>query len=172
PEKDVDCFNPINVAKIAEGDISGFAPCTPTAAMELLKYYNIELNGKKAVVIGRSLVVGKPMAFLLLGEDATVTICHSKTENLEQVASEADILIAAIGRAKMITDKFVKEGAVVIDVGINVDSQGNICGDVDTDMCRNKAAFITPVPAGVGSVTTAVLAKHVLKGCLIANNLI
>jgi len=172
PAKDVDCFNPINVAKIAEGDISGFAPCTPTAAMELLKYYNIELKGKKAVVIGRSLVVGKPMAFLLLGEDATVTICHSKTENLDQVASEADILIAAIGRPKMITDKFVKEGAVVIDVGINVDSQGNICGDVDTDMCRKKAAFITPVPAGVGSVTTAVLAKHVLKGCLLANKLI
>lgn len=172
PEKDVDCFNPMNVAKIAEGEISGFAPCTPTAAMELLKYYYIELKGKKAVVIGRSMVVGKPMAFLLLGEDATVTICHSKTENLEQVASDADILIAAIGRPKMITDKFLKEGAVVIDVGINVDSQGNICGDADTDMCREKAAFITPVPAGVGSVTTAVLAKHVLKGCLIANNLI
>lgn len=165
PEKDVDCFNPANVAKIAEGDKTGFAPCTPTAAMEILKHNNIELKGKRAVVIGRSMVVGKPMALLLLGEDSTVTICHSKTHELPKVAAEADILIAAIGKSKMITDEYVKEGSVVIDVGINVDADGNLWGDVDTDKCKDKAAFITPVPAGVGSVTTAVLAKHVLKAC-------
>lgn len=165
PEKDVDCFNPANVAKIAEGDKTGFAPCTPTAAMEILNHNNIELKGKSAVVIGRSMVVGKPMALLLLGEDSTVTICHSKTHELPKVAAEADILIAAIGKSKMITDEYVKEGSVVIDVGINVDAEGNLWGDVDTDKCKDKAAFITPVPAGVGSVTTAVLAKHVLKAC-------
>jgi methylenetetrahydrofolate dehydrogenase (NADP+)/methenyltetrahydrofolate cyclohydrolase len=165
PEKDIDCFNPANVAKIAEGDKTGFAPCTPTAAMEILKYNNIELKGKRAVVIGRSLVVGKPMALLLLAEDATVTICHSKTSELSKVAAEADILIAAIGKARMITEDFVKRGAVVIDVGINVDADGKLCGDVDTEKCQDKASLITPVPAGVGSVTTAVLAKHVLKAC-------
>lgn len=167
PEKDIDCFNPANVAKIEEGDKTGFAPCTPTAAMEILKYNNIPIKGKRAAVIGRSLVVGKPMALLLLGEDATVTICHSKTAELPKVAAEADILVAAIGKAKMITDDFVKEGAVVIDVGINVDPEGNLCGDVNTEKCKDKAGFITPVPAGVGSVTTAVLAKHVLKACRI-----
>ncbi len=171
PEKDIDCFNPANVAKIAEGDKTGFAPCTPTAAMEILKYNNIDLKGKRAVVIGRSLVVGKTMALLLLGEDATVTICHSKTIELPKVAAEADILIAAIGKARMITDDYIKEGAVVIDVGINVDTDGKLCGDVDTDKVRDKAAFITPVPSGVGSVTTAVLAKHVLKACWRSNNI-
>lgn len=165
PGKDIDCFNPANVAKIAEGDKTGFAPCTPTAAMEILKYNNIELKGKRAVVIGRSLVVGKPMALLLLAEDATVTICHSKTSELSKVAAEADILIAAIGKARMITEDFVKRGAVVIDVGINVDEDGKLCGDVDTEKCQERASLITPVPAGVGSVTTAVLAKHVLKAC-------
>jgi methylenetetrahydrofolate dehydrogenase (NADP+)/methenyltetrahydrofolate cyclohydrolase len=163
--KDIDCFNPVNVAKIFEGDKTGFAPCTPTAAMEILKYYHIDLKGKNAVVIGRSLVVGKPIAMLLLEENTTVTICHSKTSDLASVASTADILVAAIGKAKMITEDYVKEGAVVIDVGINVDADGNICGDVDTEKCKDKVSFITPVPLGVGSVTTAVLAKHVLKAC-------
>lgn len=170
PEKDIDCFNPANVAKIVEGDKTGFAPCTPIAAMEILKYNNIELKGKRAAVIGRSLVVGKPMAMLLLGENATVTICHSRTSELAKVSSEADILVAAIGKAKMITEDFVKEGAIIIDVGINVDEDGNMCGDVDTEKCKDKSSFITPVPAGVGSVTTAVLAKHVLKACRLANN--
>lgn len=171
PEKDIDCFNPANVAKIVEGDKTGFAPCTPTAAMEILKHNNIELKGKKAAVIGRSLVVGKPMAMLLLGENATVTICHSRTLELAKVASEADILVAAIGKAKMISEDFIKEGAVVIDVGINVDEEGNLCGDVDTEKCKDKSSYITPVPAGVGSVTTAVLAKHVLKACRLVNNI-
>jgi methylenetetrahydrofolate dehydrogenase (NADP+)/methenyltetrahydrofolate cyclohydrolase len=162
PEKDIDCFNPINVAKIAEGDDSGFAPCTPMAAMEILKYYNIPIKGKSAAVIGRSMVVGKPMALMLLNENATVTICHSKTENLPHVTSKADILVAAIGKSKMVTEDFINEGAAVIDIGINVDDQGNITGDVDTERCAEKAGYITPVPSGVGSVTTAVLAKHVL----------
>ena len=170
PGKDIDCFNPANVAKITEGDKTGFAPCTPTAAMEILKYNNIPLKGKRAVVVGRSLVVGKPMALLLLDENATVTICHSKTEDLDKVAAEADILVAAIGRANMINEDFIKEGAAVIDVGINVDVDGNICGDVNTERCKEKAGFITPTPGGVGSVTTAVLAKHVLKASCIANN--
>ncbi len=162
-DKDIDCFNPINAAKVFECDKTGFPPCTPSAAMEILKYYNIELKGKSAVVLGRSLVVGKPMAMMLLAENATVTICHSKTENLADVTSKADILIAAIGKANMITENYIKEGAAVIDVGINVDEEGNLCGDVNTEDCVDKAGFITPVPAGVGSVTTAILAKHVLK---------
>lgn len=168
-EKDVDCFNPINVSKVIEGDETGFPPCTPSAAMEILKYYNVELTGREAVVLGRSMVVGKPMAMLLLKENATVTICHSKTKNLEDVVKRADVLIAAIGKSNMITGDYVKEGAAVIDVGINVNEEGKITGDVYTDGCIEKAGLITPVPAGVGSVTTAVLAKHVIKACKIKN---
>lgn len=169
-EKDIDCFNPINVAKVMEGDETGFPPCTPTAAIEILKHYNVPLKGKNAVVLGRSMVVGKPAAMLLLKENASVTICHSKTENLPEVAAKADILIAAIGKSNMVTSDFVKEGAAVIDVGINVDSQGNMTGDVNTTDCIEKCGLITPVPAGVGSVTTAVLAKHVVKACRQINN--
>lgn len=170
PEKDIDCFNPINVAKIMEGDETGFPPCTPTAAIEILKHYNVPMKGKNAVVLGRSMVVGKPAAMLLLKENATVIICHSKTENLPEVAAKADILIAAIGKSNMVTSEYVKEGAAVIDVGINVDSQGNMTGDVNTEDCIEKCGLITPVPAGVGSVTTAVLAKHVVKACRQINN--
>lgn len=169
PEKDIDCLNPINAAKILEGDESGFPPCTARAAMEILKYYNIDISGKEATVIGRSMVVGKPLSMMLLKENSTVTICHSKTENLPQVAKRADILIAAIGKSKMITKEYIKENSTVIDVGINADDEGNITGDVDTEDCIEKAAFITPVPAGVGSVTTAVLADHVVKACRLLN---
>lgn len=169
PEKDIDCLNPINAAKILEGDESGFPPCTARAAMEILKYYNIDISGKEATVIGRSMVVGKPLSMMLLKENSTVTICHSKTENLPQVAKRADILIAAIGKSKMITKDYIKENSTVIDVGINADDEGNITGDVDTEDCIEKAAFITPVPAGVGSVTTAVLADHVVKACRLLN---
>ncbi len=164
-EKDIDCMNPINVSKVTEGDETGFAPCTPSAAIEILKYYKVELKGKEAVVLGRSMVVGKPLSMLLLKENATVTICHSKTASLSKTASRADILIAAIGKSKMVTSDYIKEGATVIDVGINVDMEGKITGDVDTSDCIEKAGFITPVPAGVGSVTTAVLAKNVVKAC-------
>ena len=170
PEKDVDCFSPINSAKIMEGDTSGFPPCTPTAVVEILKHYNVELQGANIVVLGRSMVVGKPTAMLLLNENATVTICHSRTKNLEKVTSEADILIAAVGRAKMIKENFIKKGAVVIDVGINVDEDGNLCGDVDSSAVFDKASMITPVPAGVGSVTSSILAKHVVKACKAQNN--
>ncbi len=170
PEKDVDCFSPINSAKIMEGDTSGFPPCTPTAVVEILKHYNVELQGANIVVLGRSMVVGKPTAMLLLNENATVTICHSRTKNLEKVTLEADILIAAVGRAKMIKENFIKKGAVVIDVGINVDEDGKLCGDVDTSAVFDKASMITPVPAGVGSVTSSILAKHVVKACKAQNN--
>ena len=137
--------------------------------MEILKFYNIDINGKEATVIGRSMVVGKPLSMMLLKENSTVTICHSKTENLPQVAKRADILIAAIGKSKMITKEYIKENSTVIDVGINADDEGNITGDVNTEDCIEKAAFITPVPAGVGSVTTAVLADHVVKACRLLN---
>ncbi|KPI56841.1 methenyltetrahydrofolate cyclohydrolase [Clostridioides difficile] len=170
PEKDVDCFSPINSAKVMEGDKSGFPPCTPTAVVEILKHYNVDLKGSKVTVLGRSMVVGKPVSMLLLSEHATVTICHSKTKNLSSVAAEADVLIAAIGRAKMVDESFVKDGAVVIDVGINVDEEGNLCGDVDTNAVLDKVSMITPVPAGVGSVTTSILAKHVVKACKLQNN--
>ncbi|MBY2435998.1 bifunctional 5,10-methylene-tetrahydrofolate dehydrogenase/5,10-methylene-tetrahydrofolate cyclohydrolase [Clostridioides difficile] len=170
PEKDVDCFSPINSAKVLEGDKSGFPPCTPTAVVEILKHYNVDLKGSKVTVLGRSMVVGKPVSMLLLSEHATVTICHSKTKNLSGVAAEADVLIAAIGRAKMVDESFVKDGAVVIDVGINVDEEGNLCGDVDTNAVLDKVSMITPVPAGVGSVTTSILAKHVVKACKLQNN--
>ncbi len=149
PEKDVDCFSPINSAKVMEGDKSGFPPCTPTAVVEILKHYNVDLKGSKVTVLGRSMVVGKPVSMLLLSEHATVTICHSKTKNLSGVAAEADVLIAAIGRAKMVDESFVKDGAVVIDVGINVDEEGNLCGDVDTNAVLDKVSMITPVPAGL-----------------------
>jgi len=161
----MDCFNPVNVAKVTEGDKTGYAPCTPSAVMEILKYYNVDLTGKNVVVLGRSMVVGKPQALLLLQENATVTICHSKTKEIAKIASAADVVIAAIGKAKMVGKEFVKDGAVVIDVGINVDENGNLCGDVKTDECLEVASLITPVPAGVGSVTTSVLAKHVVKAC-------
>lgn len=170
-EKDVDCFSPTNVAKLMEGDKTGFPPCTPTAVIEILKHYKVDMKGANAVVLGRSMVVGKPVSMLLLNENATVTITHSKTKDMAKVTSAADILIVGIGRAKMVKPEFVKEGAVVIDVGINVDEQGKLCGDVDTAACIEKASMITPVPAGVGSVTTSVLAKHVVEACKMQHNL-
>jgi len=170
PEKDVDCFSPINSAKVMEGDTTGFPPCTPTAVVEILKHYNVDLNGANVAVLGRSMVVGKPAAMLLLNENATVTICHSRTKNLEEITSKADILVAAVGRARMVKENFVKQGAVVVDVGINVDNEGKLCGDVDTENVIDKVSMITPVPAGVGSVTTSILAKHIVKACKLQNN--
>ena len=171
PEKDVDCFSPMNTAKLMEGDKTGFPPCTPTAVVEILKHYNVPLKGANVVVLGRSMVVGKPVSMLLLGENATVTICHSKTKDLLQVCANADVLVVGVGRARMVTADYVKEGAVVIDVGINAKPEGGgICGDVDTDDVVKKASMVTPVPAGVGSVTTSILAKHVIKACKQQNN--
>jgi len=162
PVKDVDGMNPLNLAKVFEGEYSGFSPCTPAAVMEIIKRYEIDLVGKKTVVIGRSMVVGKPLSMMLLKENATITICHSKTAELQRLSSEADVLIAAIGKTRFVTEKYIKPGAIVIDVGINVDETGNLCGDVDFDAVSNKASLITPVPGGVGSITTAVLLRHVL----------
>ena len=171
PEKDVDCFSPMNTAKLMEGDKTGFPPCTPTAVVEILKHYNVPLKGANVVVLGRSMVVGKPVSMLLLGENATVTICHSKTQDLAKVCSQADVLVAGVGRARMVTSDYIKEGAVVIDVGINAKPEGGgICGDVGTDDVVEKASMVTPVPAGVGSVTTSILAKHVIKACKQQNN--
>ena len=170
-KKDVDCFNPINSAKLFEGEKDGYAPCTPEAVMKILNHYEVDLSGKKVVVLGRSLIVGKPVSMMLMRENATVTICHSKTENLAEEAKKADVLVAAIGRAKMVDKSYIKEGATVIDVGINVDESGNLCGDVDTESALGIAKMITPVPAGVGSVTTSVLAEHVIKACKIQNNI-
>lgn len=164
PNKDVDCMNPLNLARIFEGDLTGYLPCTPAAVMEIIKHFNIDVKGKKVAILGRSMVVGRPLAMMMLKEDATVTICHSKTENLKEVVSSADIVAAAIGKAKFISKDFIKDGAVVIDVGINVDDDGNLCGDVDFEAVKDKASLITPVPGGVGSVTTAILLKNVIKG--------
>jgi len=162
PGKDIDCFSPVNVAKVFEGDDTGFAPCTPEAVMEMLEHFGVDVSGKKVVVIGRSLVVGKPLSMLLLKKNATVTICHTKTRNLEETVRAADIVIAAAGKARMVTDRFVSPGQVIIDVGINLDQDGNMCGDVDYDNVEKIVDMITPVPGGVGAVTTSVLAKNVL----------
>jgi methylenetetrahydrofolate dehydrogenase (NADP+) / methenyltetrahydrofolate cyclohydrolase len=170
PKKDVDCFNPINMSKILENDISGFLPCTPAAVISILNYYKIEVSGKKVVVIGRSMVVGKPLSLLLLNKNATITICHSKTKNLQSEVSKADIVIACIGKAKMIDSSYIKDGAVIIDVGINTDESGNLCGDVDTEDCMKSCEMITPVPGGVGSVTTSILAQQLIKACKFQNN--
>lgn len=169
PKKDIDCFNPINTAKIVENDKTGYPPCTPTAVIEILKHYDINLTGANIVVLGRSMVVGKPLSMLLLNENATVNICHSKTRNLPEIASQADILVAAVGRAKMVKKDYVKDGAIVIDVGVNVDDKGNLCGDVDMEDVLDKVSMITPVPGGVGAVTTSILATNIVKACKLQN---
>ena len=171
PVKDIDCMNPLNAEKIFEGDKTGYPPCTSQACVEILDHYGIDMKGKRAAVIGRSMVVGKPLAMLLLDKNATVTICHSRTNDLPGVCRQAEVVIAAVGRAEMVTGDFISEGAVVIDVGINVNAEGKLCGDVKFDECVDKASMITPVPAGVGSVTTSVLAKHVVKACKQINNI-
>ncbi len=163
PAKDLDGISPVNRARIFSGEPDGFAPCTAEAVMELLKAYDIPVSGARAVVVGRSMVVGRPLAMLLLAANATVTVCHTKTEDLAAVCREADILIAAAGKPAMIDGRYVKDGAVVVDVGVNVDENGNMCGDVRWDGLDKKASAATPVPGGVGSVTTAVLAKHLAK---------
>lgn len=158
PEKDVDAFHAVNVGKIMIGDYD-FVPCTPAGVMEMLKYYDIDPAGKSCVVIGRSNIVGKPMAMLLLHKNGTVTVCHSRTQNLADITSHADILVAAVGKAKFVTADMVKQGAVVIDVGMNRDD-GKLCGDVDFDAVAPKCSYITPVPGGVGPMTIAMLMKN------------
>lgn len=161
PKKDVDAFSPFNVGRIMIGEYR-FLPCTPAGVMELIKSTGVEVSGKNCVVIGRSNIVGKPMAMMLLHENGTVTICHSKTENLSEITSKADILVSAVGKANFVTADMVKEGAVVIDVGMNYDEDGKLCGDVKFDEVEPKAGYITPVPGGVGPMTIAMLMKNTL----------
>ena len=163
PRKDLDGISPYNMAKVYAGEKDGFAPCTAEAVIEMLDYAKVDLTGKRVTVIGRSLVIGKPVAQLLIRKNATVTTCHTKTLDMPARCREAEVLIAAAGVPKMVTSDYVSENAVVIDVGINVDSDGNLCGDVDFDAVAEKTSLITPVPGGVGSVTTSVLAKHLLR---------
>ncbi|MBR5506619.1 MAG: bifunctional methylenetetrahydrofolate dehydrogenase/methenyltetrahydrofolate cyclohydrolase FolD [Clostridia bacterium] len=165
PEKDVDAFHPANVGKIMIGNFD-FLPCTPAGVMELLDDAGIDLCGKRCVIIGRSNIVGKPQAMLMLHKNATVTICHSRTQNLKEVAKEADILVVAIGKAKFVNDEYIKDGAVVIDVGMDRDENGKLCGDVDFDSACKKASYITPVPGGVGPMTIATLMKNAVTAAI------
>lgn len=171
PIKDVDAFHPVNVGAIMIGDYN-FLPCTPAGVMELIHSTGVDVTGKKAVVIGRSNIVGKPMAMLLLHENATVEITHSKTLDLKSITKEADILVAAIGRAKFVTADMVKNGAIVIDVGMNRDENGKLCGDVDFENVKDKCSFITPVPGGVGPMTISMLMRNTLTAAKLQNGLI
>ena len=164
PKKDVDVFSAENVGKMWQGDYD-MASCTPMGVIELLDYYGIDVCGKNCVIIGRSNIVGKPMASLLLERSATVTICHSRTRNLSEITSKADLIVAAVGRAKFVTADMVKEGAIVVDVGINRNEDGKLCGDVDFENVKDKCEFITPVPGGCGPMTIAVLMKNTLLAC-------
>ena len=173
-KKDVDGFHPINVGKLAIGE-DCFVSCTPAGVMRMLEEYKIDIEGKHAVVIGRSNIVGKPIASLMMQKstpgDATVTICHSRTQNLKEITLQADIIIAALGQPEFLTADMVKEGAVVIDVGMDRDENGKLCGDVDFENVKDKCSFITPVPGGVGPMTISTLMKNTLKACRIQNNI-
>ena len=160
-DKDVDCFHPYNVGRMVIGE-PVFLPCTPAGVMEMLREYEIPIRGKRCVVLGRSNIVGKPMSALLLQADGTVTTCHSRTENLAEITRQADILVSAIGKTKFVTADMVKEGAVVIDVAMNRDENGKLCGDVDFAAVEPKASYITPVPGGVGPMTRALLMRNIL----------
>lgn len=162
PEKDVDGFHPVNVGKLWLGE-PGFLSCTPAGIIQLLKRSNLSIDGKNCVIIGRSNIVGKPMAALLLRENATVTVAHSRTKNLKEITRQADFLIVAVGKAKMIDDSYIKEGAVVIDVGMHRDENNRLCGDVDFDKMKEKASAITPVPGGVGPMTIAMLVNNCVE---------
>lgn len=166
PLKDLDGISPVNIAKVFSGDSTGFAPCTAEAAMNILKLNHIPLAGKRAVVVGRSMVVGRPLAMLLLQENATVTVCHTKTVDLQEICRRAEILITAAGSVGLIDHSFVKDGAIVIDIGINVDDNGHLCGDVNFEDIRERAAMATPVPGGIGNVTTAVLARRLVSAAV------
>lgn len=162
PQKDVDVFNPVNVGKITIGN-AGLLPCTPAGIIEILRHENIEIAGKSCAVIGRSNIVGKPTALLLLQNNATVTICHSKTKNLAEICKKSDIIISAVGKPKFITSDMVKKGSVIIDVGMNRSKNGKVCGDVDFENVQSIASYITPVPGGVGPMTIAMLMKNTIS---------
>ena len=169
PLKDVDAFTDANVGKIMIGSYN-FLPCTPAGVMELLKSENIDIEGKNCVVIGRSNIVGKPMSMLLLHKNATVTICHSRTRDIASICRNADLIVAAVGKKHFLTSDMVKEGAIIIDVGINRDENGKVCGDVDFENVKEKASYITPVPGGVGPMTISVLMKNTLKAAALQRN--
>lgn len=166
PRKDLDGISPVNLAKVYAGDDTGYAPCTAEAVIEMLDFAGVNLTGKRVTVVGRSLVIGKPVAMLLMKKNATVTVCHTRTVDMAGTCRGAEVLVAAAGAAKMIKPEYVAKDAVVIDVGINVDENGNLCGDVDFEKITDIASIATPVPGGVGSVTTSVLAKHLMKAAL------
>lgn len=168
PEKDVDGITSGSLAAVYAGTKHGYSPCTAAACVELLKHYQIPVSGKRAVIIGRSLVIGRPVSMLLLAENATVTICHSRTQNLSEICREADIIVAAAGKAGMIGKDFLRPGQVVLDIGIHVNTDGSLCGDVRLDEAEPIVKAITPVPGGVGAVTTAILAEHVLTAAEIS----
>ena len=168
PDKDVDSISMVNAAKVFAGDKTGYAPCTAQAVMELLAHYDVDLTGKRVVIVGRSLVVGKPLAMLMLAKNATVTVCHTRTKNIEDECKRADILVACAGSAKMIKKEYTNPGQIVVDVGINF-VDGAMCGDVDYDDAAEYVAAITPVPGGVGTVTTSVLLKHTLESAYAAD---
>lgn len=170
PNKDVDCFSCVNVGKMWVGD-GTFKPCTPAGVMELLKAYDIDVAGKNCVIIGRSNIVGKPMAALLLEKNATVTVCHSKTKNLKEICSNADVIVAAVGRAKFVTADMVKDGAVLVDVGINRNENGKLCGDIDFENVKDIASYITPVPGGCGPMTIAMLMENTVAAVKLQNNI-
>lgn len=162
PDKDIDCMSPVNAEKIFTGDQSGIPPCTPEAVIELLKYYGYDLAGKNVVIVNRSMVLGKPLAMLFLAENATVTICHSKTKDLPRITSEADIVVTGAGKARFFGEKYFRKDSVIVDVGINMEN-GVLCGDVDFDPVSEQVAAISPVPGGVGTVTSMILLSHVVK---------
>ena len=163
PLKDVDGITVFSQAMVYGDSCDGFAPCTAQSCMEILDFYNIDLTGKNVVVLGRSLVVGKPLAMMLLKKNATVTICHSKTKNLQEICKAADIVIVAIGKAKFLTSDYVRDGQIVLDVGINLDENGKLCGDVDFEGIKDIVASATPVPGGVGPVTSALICQHIIQ---------
>ncbi|HLR34949.1 MAG TPA: tetrahydrofolate dehydrogenase/cyclohydrolase catalytic domain-containing protein [Tissierellales bacterium] len=164
PNKDIDCMHPLNLERVCDGKLDKFVPCTPKSALEILKHYEIPLEGANAVVINRSMVVGKPLAMMLLTENATVTICHSRTKNLNEITKNADIVVTALGRAKFFSEDYFNENSVVIDVGMSLDDDEKISGDVDFENVSEKVKAITPALGGVGSVTTSLLLSHVIKG--------
>jgi methylenetetrahydrofolate dehydrogenase (NADP+)/methenyltetrahydrofolate cyclohydrolase len=162
PDKDVDCMHPLNLEKIFEGNMTGFAPCTPKAAMEILIYNDIQLEGSKVAVVNRSMVVGKPLVMMLLEKNATVTICHSRTKELSEITKDADIVVTALGKPKFFGEEFFNPDSIVIDVGVGMTEDGKLSGDVDYENVSEKVSMITPVPGGVGSVTTTILLNQVV----------
>lgn len=171
PEKDIDVFNPINIGEMILNK-ANLLPCTPAGIIEMLKYYNIPISGKNCVVIGRSNIVGKPIATLLTHNNGTVTLCHSKTKNLKEYCKNADLIVCSVGKPKFLTSDMVKDGAIIIDVGINRDENGKLCGDVDFENLKDKTSYITPVPGGVGPMTIVMLAKNTILATKIQNNLL